>query len=128
LGVFTGRLSFRRLKIILDHLPPESAFRTAIRDRTPPEQLVAAGEVEEGEQAAGHGPWSQTDHLLALLFDQIGELTYVTRALKGDKKAKPPKPLPRPGVGDQGKPKPINREAVEFLARIRENRGAVVKQ
>jgi len=122
-------LSFRRLKIILDHLPPESAFRTAIRDRTPPEQLVESGEVEAGgESGSGHGPWSQTDHLLALLFDQVAALRYEARAMKGDKKAKPPEPLPRPGVGGRGKPKPINREAIDFLVSIRENRGAVVKQ
>lgn len=42
--------------------------------------------------------WSPTDLLLAALVDEVRFLTYVTRKVNGDKRARPPQPVPRPGA------------------------------
>jgi len=44
--------------------------------------------------------WGTAEMLQALLVDEIRYLQYVTLAVAGDKTAKPPKPIPRPGVKD----------------------------
>jgi len=71
--LFTGSLSWRRLTVLVRKLPPESSL---------------AGVISEGQ-------WGLTDQLLAGIFDQLA-LANWQRA--GNKKAKRPKPIPRPGV------------------------------
>ena len=76
-----GSLSYRRLAIILDNSPADSAFFQS----------------RYGEEAA----WSQTDHLLALIADHLA----VANWQRCDPKAKVPfpTPIPRPGVkADRG--------------------------
>jgi len=81
-------LTWRRLAVLLDHLPAESALRTAVRDSMTSEELAAqpAGD--------GDGPWSLTDHLLARVGDGIDWLIYA----KSDGKGEKPRPWPRPGT------------------------------
>jgi hypothetical protein len=108
-GVFTGKLSLRRLGVLIDHLPPESATRTALRDSMTPEQ-VAALPAREGD-----GPWSLADHLLARVGDGIDWLVWA----KSDQAAEKPRPFPRPGV-KRDNVRAINPAADAYLANLRQ--------
>jgi hypothetical protein len=93
-----SRLTFRRLRVLIDHLPPESATKTALRDEM---------SVEDWESATGKdglaewGSWSREGQLLAMIADRIAQLEWALLAVNSEKgKApKPPEPLPRPGIG-----------------------------
>ena len=72
----TADLSWRRLRVLLAHLPPDSATAQAI-----------------------HGPaaaWSPTEHLLASVVDRLGLLLWANGGGKGAK----PDPVPRPGSAE----------------------------
>jgi hypothetical protein len=88
-------LTWRRLRVLLDGLPPESATKTAIRDGMSLEQW------ESLPTSQAWGAWSHTDHLMATVADRLAWVQWTLVALKSEKgKApKPPEPLPRPGVG-----------------------------
>lgn len=120
LDIFTGKLSFRRLRIVLDNLPPESAFRTALRDSMSPEDLAAASAEADVADSVSHGPWSLSDQLLASVADSLAVLVWA----KGDekKRGKPPKPIPRPGV-DSGR-RTVKPHVVEKLQGIRARHAA----
>ena len=116
-GLFTGALSWRRLDVLVQHLPPESALKTALRDGMDEadfDNVVA-------EPRRGHGPWSNTDMLLASVYDAIQRLTYVQYQRAGAK-VPAPEPLARPGV--KSNVKAINPAAAAYLAGLRERRGA----
>ena len=85
-------MSFRRLGVLLRHLPPESATNTAIRSSLTEEQLASLPEPE------GHGPWSSDMHLLASIADGVQILAWQQSQIHGGSKAKPPDPIPRPGI------------------------------
>jgi len=90
------RLSFRRLRVLLSHLPQESRTVRAIA----------------GDKAM----WSLTDHLLAAGVDALR----IANWQRGKKGAKRPKPIPRPGVKDGkrriGKTDANPRQVARFLA------------
>lgn len=67
-------LTYGRLLTILRGLPRDSAFAMSV-----------LGEA---------GTWSQTDHLLAAVVDQLAVVSW---QLQGDRRAARPQPLPRPG-------------------------------
>jgi hypothetical protein len=81
--------------VLLEGLPPESLTKTAIRDGMSLEEWRAL------PQATAWGPWSHTDHLLALNADRQALVQWTLVAVNSEKgKApKPPEPLPRPGIG-----------------------------
>jgi hypothetical protein len=85
--VGTPRLSWRRLRVLLKHLPEDAA--------TTQEVLGPAG------------TWNRSDYLLAAAIDQL-TLANWQRAQVASKRSIPvPKPLPRPGdqpVGPGGRP------------------------
>jgi hypothetical protein len=60
----------RRLAVLLDQLPPQY--------RNPGEH------------------WSTEADLLAVLVDQVAQLTYITAKAAGAKNVRPPRPIPRP--------------------------------
>ncbi|WP_409240601.1 hypothetical protein [Streptomyces sp. PA5.6] len=77
-----GRLSSRRLAVLIRHLPREGAV----------------ARETEGEGAE----WSVGDYLLAHVVDQLAEANWMFATVNQDEDADPldpPKPLPRPGVG-----------------------------
>lgn len=88
-------MTWRRLKVLLDHLPPESATKTAIRDGMTLEQW------ERLPQLQSWGSWSHTESLLATNADRLARIEWTLVALQSEKgKAPPaPEPMPRPGVG-----------------------------
>lgn len=106
-------MSFRRLRVLLDHLPSESATQTLIIESTPPAELG---------QSTGHGPWSREMHLQAAILDtlRVGNWQYVQAHSQGD--VPPPEPTPRPGLA------PVvdmaaERKARRYLDRVRAGHG-----
>lgn len=86
---------------------------TAVRDTLTPQQLASLA----SRPRAGHGAWSHTDLLLALLADLVAENTWAFAAVNSKRVPKRPKPIPRPGVDDtRSGPSP---EALAAAARIR---------
>lgn len=90
--MYRGRLSIRRLRILIEHLPPESATKTAIRNAVGPDELAASGEYRPDL-----GQWSSMEMLLAVLRDELVLTRHVAIAAAG---GKPPEfvPMSRPGI------------------------------
>jgi hypothetical protein len=81
---------------MLDALPGDGCYKTAVRDDIDDETLAELA----SKPRAGHGKWSHTDLLLADLIDRVGVLCYALRAYE-----KPPDPCRRPGVAPRGRRK-----------------------
>ncbi|MDX2814972.1 hypothetical protein PV410_20790 [Streptomyces sp. PA03-5A] len=89
-----GRLSSRRLAVLVRHLPRDSATLRGVH----------------GEAA----DWSVGDHLLANVVDHLAEANWMFATVNRDEDAEAlecPQPVPRPGAGaapgvDQG-PSPV---------------------
>jgi hypothetical protein len=115
--LWRGGLSYRRLGVLIRHLPAHSATKTAVRDDTTDEQINGLPDPE------GHGPWSTTDLLLALIADGINTLAWQNTQIHGGKKAKsdPPAPIRRPGVKPRQRGQ-ISEAGVIYLNRLREER------
>lgn len=82
----TSRLPYRRLPILLAHLPRDSAY---VQKVSGPVAL-----------------WGQQEHLLAVVADAVAQLNHNYVQAHSKRKLPPLKPLPRPGVtaeGDDGK-------------------------
>lgn len=97
-------MSWRRLRVLIQHLPPESHTMTAIRNATPDEER---GQAEEGEPEKG--AWSKDQMLLASVYDRLARIEHVLICANTDKKSqrpKPPQPLRRPGTAPR-KTKPV---------------------
>lgn len=112
-----SRLTWRRVQTLVDHLPPESASKTAARDEMDPAELAAL------PKPAGHGPWSAVEMRLADIIDQLSWVVYAVYHSQGGKPKKP-QPFPRPGVKDAKVPRRDTPEGVAYLQRLRRNRGA----
>jgi hypothetical protein len=96
LDVYRGALSWRRLRVLLQHLPPESATWTALRNAAPEEEL--AEQAEQGEPERDR--WSKLEHLVATVADRLARVEYVLICANTDKKSKrpaAPEPIRRPG-------------------------------
>jgi hypothetical protein len=113
-----SRLTWRRLGVLIEHLPPESATKTALRDELDDGTLSRLASAPR----RGHGPWSHTELLLAAVKDAIERLIYVQYQRAGAKNVKAPEPMPRPGVG--GNVRAINPAAREYLERVRARNAA----
>jgi hypothetical protein len=77
-----GRLSSRRLRVLIEHLPPGSSLARAMH----------------GEAAA----WTTTEHLLAAVVDQLAVANWMFATVNRDADAEPlpyPEPVARPGAG-----------------------------
>lgn len=101
-------MTARRLRVLIQRLPPESATMTAIRNALSPEELAEQADKGEPEKA----PWSQVEQLLAVIADRVAGLTYAYTAANTQKGKKPsvPEPIRRPG-GKRAKPKQQMSEA-----------------
>jgi hypothetical protein len=93
LDVYRGRLSLRRLRILIQHLQPESATKTALRNEAEERAPSTPGAEYRPDKAA----WSGVEMLLASIKDEITLSRSVAIAATG---AKPPEftPTPRPGI------------------------------
>jgi hypothetical protein len=96
-------LSWRRLRVLIQHLPPESATWTAIRNALTDEELAEQSESAEPERDR----WSKLEHLMAAVADRVARVEYVLICANTDKKTRrpdPPEPIRRPG-SKQARPK-----------------------
>lgn len=109
-----SRLTWRRLMVLVNHLPSESATTTLARDSMTPAEIA---ELNKRPQRAGHGAWSSSDLLMARMSDQLDWVIYAIYAAQGGK-PKEPKPLPRPGVM-RPEDKPMDPKALAYLQRLR---------
>ncbi|MFL6072745.1 MAG: hypothetical protein ACJ73S_05040 [Mycobacteriales bacterium] len=81
LDYYRGRLSARRLRVLLQHLPREAALTRALH----------------GDEA----DWGLTEHLLASVVDQVATANWMfatVHTAEGSPTPDRPPPLPRPGV------------------------------
>jgi hypothetical protein len=85
-------LSWRKLLVLVEHLPPEGALNTAIRNATPEAELAAA----VGDSA--HAPWSTLETLIASLIDELRQLSWMYSTVHSKTAPKKPEPIRRPGV------------------------------
>lgn len=115
MDLWRGRLSFRRLAVLIRHLPSESWTQTALRDEAEHEPAEPA----ENEAASFTGqPWALTNYQLASLKDEIAHLRYVVARTAGNDKYPTPTPTPRPGLH-----RPIRRQSAAAIAYLKKLRG-----
>jgi hypothetical protein len=112
-----SKLTWRRLRVLIDALPGESATKTATRD-----ELSDAELVELSKQVKAHGAWSHSEYLLAQIADLLSWVIFAEYHSQGGK-PKPPEPLSRPGVVGK-KSRALSDEGREYLRKLRANRGA----
>lgn len=93
LDVYRGKLSLRRLRILIEHLPFESATKTAMRRSIPDDAQAEPGDDYRPDLA----PWTNTEVLIAGLKDEVTLLRMVTVAANGGKPGEFT-PTPRPGI------------------------------
>lgn len=86
----------RRLRILIENLPPESATKTAIRRTITPEQMEEASKGARPDLA----PWSSAEMLLASVLDAVRLNTQTLVAVNGGPQPRLA-PTPRPGVPRQ---------------------------
>lgn len=118
LDLHRGRMSWRRLRVLLTHLPPESHTMTALRNSMSDEELAAASERSDPEKAR----WSQEEQLLAGVIDAVRLLDHTLKCVNTEKKSKqpePPEPIKRPlAKKPKKKTQPITEEGAETLFRL----------
>ena len=110
-------MSWRRLRIIVQHLPPESATMTALRNSLSDEELTE--QAENG--APERGRWSQLEQLVASLLDAVRRLEYITICANTEKKSQRPElpePTARPGAKARKPTPPISDAAAERLFQL----------
>ncbi len=110
-------MSWRRLRVLIQHLPPESATWTALRNAMPAEELAAQAEKGEPEK----GRWSQQEQLLAAAVDAVRRVEWVLLCTNIEQKSKwpdPPEPMRRPGAGPKKKQAQLNQNSAETLFQL----------
>ncbi|WP_240503042.1 hypothetical protein [Streptomyces prasinopilosus] len=115
--MLSGRRSWRWLRVLIEHLPPESHTMTALRNELTPEQLSAQADTGEPEK----GRWSQQEQLTAALYDAVRRLEWVLICVNTEKKSKrpdPPEPLRRPGAGPRKKKAKLTEKSANTLLQL----------
>lgn len=87
-------MTYRRLAVLVEGLPPESLTKTAIRDDMDPYEMARASGVER----PGWGPHTYTDDLLCRLGEAIDYVAWAVIASNSEKTPPVPAPWRRPGV------------------------------
>lgn len=110
-------MSWRRLRVLIQHLPPESSTMTALRNAMSDEEL--AEQADRGEPEKGR--WSQQDLLLAVVADRLAELSHLYVSVNRDPKAakpKAPEPIRRPGAKPVKPKQKVTDEQANTLFRL----------
>lgn len=104
----------RRLGVLLQHLPPESHTKTALRNAMTPEEYEEQARKGEPEK----GRWSMDQQLLAMIADGLKDLQYITVVANSDgkgRKPQRPEPIRRPGAGGPKKQQALTDKHADFL-------------
>lgn len=107
-------MSWRRLRVLIQQLPPESATWTALRNAMPSAELDAQAETGEPEK----GRWSQLEQLVAASVDATRRVEYVLICANTEKKSDrpdPPEPMRRPGAGPKKKRAQLTERSADTL-------------
>jgi len=110
-------MTARRLRVLIQHLPPESATWTALRNAMSDEEL--AEQADKGEPEKGR--WSQQEQLLASALDAIRRVEYVLVCANTEKKSQrpdAPKPTPRPGAKPLRPKVQLSETTADFLFKL----------
>ncbi len=107
--------------MLIEHLPPESATMTAIRNDQ--EKSGALDDLPEGKPE--EAPWSKLEMLLATAIDELRALRHaytVVHSPKGSS-GKSPEPVPRPGYKRRRKSRLTQEQRKMLDPRLREAAG-----
>jgi hypothetical protein len=83
-------LTWRKLLVLVGHLPPESALITAMRNNLP-------ADADGGAADETKAPWSTVETLLAILIDEVRNVSWAYVQAHSDKSVPHPKAIRRPG-------------------------------
>jgi hypothetical protein len=94
-------MTWRRLAVLIEYLPPESATMTALRNERM--RAIDAGEIEEDDMSEfdpAENPWSQVEMLLATLIDESRSFQHMYLMSHSKKGARihSPERVRRPGI------------------------------
>jgi hypothetical protein len=84
-----SRLTWRRLDVLLDALPGDGLYKTAVLNEFSDDELAEMA----AKPREGHSSWNHLELLVAELIDRVGLVAYGLRVWE-----KPPEPYRRPGV------------------------------
>jgi murein L,D-transpeptidase YcbB/YkuD len=114
LDVHRGAMTWRRLRVLIQHLPSESSTWTALRNAMSEEELAEQADKGEPEKAR----WSQLEQLVAASLDATRRVEWAVLAVNTEKakRPKPPEPTPRPGAKPvRSKPKLTDVQAQDLF-------------
>ncbi|MFD7861873.1 hypothetical protein [Streptomyces sp. NPDC059783] len=110
-------MSWRQLRVLIQHLPPESATMTALRNQLSAEEYEAQARRGRPEE----GRWSMTEQLLAGITDSLHQLEYILVTVNSDgkgRKPQRPEPMRRPGVTPKKTAPRLTDRGAEVLFRL----------
>lgn len=112
-------LTWRKLGVLIKHLPAESHFMTAVRNTLPEDELARISEDADPTRA----PWSQTQMMQAAQLDELRLIRHVLIAVNSkNPPAKPPEPVRRPGVAGRRRKRGLSAQKRRILdPRLRQN-------
>lgn len=87
----TTVLTWRRLRVLLDGLPPESLWFTRLRATLPAQVAAPAADINAIRWGTGHD-------LLAALIDAVHGVQWTIAQVNSSKPIAAPKPFTRPGT------------------------------
>jgi hypothetical protein len=99
--------------VLVERLPPESAFTTAVRNAIP-EDVIRAGGADPAKSA-----WSNSESLTALVVDELRKLQWMYASAHSENPLPKPEPIARPGVHGRTTPKISYAVAQELDPRLR---------
>jgi len=85
-------LGWRKLLVFIEHLPPESALNTAIRNSLPEDHIA------DRPREPAKSPWSTMELLTAALIDELRVNGWMYAQAHSETTIPRPEPISRPGV------------------------------
>ncbi|HCA85775.1 MAG TPA: hypothetical protein DEQ61_09910 [Streptomyces sp.] len=110
-------MTWRRLRVLIQHLPPESHTMTALRNALPADEYERQAEGGEPER----GRWSVEMQMLAGITDSLRRLEYILLVANSSgkgPKVKKPEPMRRPGVSGAAKKSALTEQSANTLFQL----------